>query len=325
MGQLNLDKFMQKSAPVVVEGTLISKTERPLPEQECRDREVDQPLVPAGPLRFIDKTRLSTRKEIQEQLTKTLPLNDLNMPIFIYRTDMVDPLTFEPMVDGSATSEQLRGISNMLNAATIRLDYAESYPVLPSGMPFWDRLPFETENEFKTFREYLSQSGTRQTSLVQIEHPDVVKEQFHCNYWLARAQAWDLFRVANHQRKKLLRQTSLEEDHNALAEDLLRKLKPAIEKIEIEDFKGSPDKLVKAIGEVTKLQRIANGLPANGMSEVDNGVKRVDSLEVIMEQVVDKSGGKKKNAGTDAVDELVDDPDAIDDMQRMIVRFQRGK
>jgi hypothetical protein len=325
MGQLDLDTLMRNTNPVYVEGTVISRTEKPLPEAECRDREPEGEQLPAGPLRLLDKTALTSRKDIQEQLTKTLPLNDLNMPIFIYRTDMIDPLTFEPMVAGNMSAEQIRGITNMLNAATIRLDYSESYPILPSGSPLWERLPFETEQEFAVFKEYLSQDGTRQASAISSVHPDVIKEYFHCNYWLTRANAWDLFRVANHQRKKLQRQTQLEEDHNAIAERLLNKLRPAIEAIEIEEFKGSPEKLIKSISEVTKIQRIANGLPANGTSEVDTQVKRADSLEVIMEQVVDKSGGRRKSIGQDAVDELIDDPDAIDDMQRMIVRFQRGK
>jgi hypothetical protein len=203
-----------------------------------------------------------TRPEAIASLNNTIPQNEFQLPIFFYRSDLLP-------FDLSVVSQE--DIDNALTT----LDYVEGYPTYgPTQKIFWFQLPHEPFADYLLFQRYLEQpeeTGLRlpdllaQENSVSSNHVSQLMKEF---YWRERARAYDLFQVAADRKRRQLRAIKLERDHDIKATQIVEAL---FDKLLTPDPDGnraldqmSPEHIVTAIGQMTKLQRVSNGLPPNG-------------------------------------------------------------
>jgi hypothetical protein len=279
------------------------------------------PTVPTIPiaLRGFDLDKISSRAEMVRALTANLPLNEFNLPIFLYRPDMLD---HSLLLD----SENLvrRELEEMIDAAEVQIDYAEGFPTIQFGSPIWSQLPFEGRESFQAFLEYLELPGTRGIHHVTSVAPELVSEWYHLYYWKIRATAYDLFRMAHHARLREQRILSVEGDHYALSERLFKRLSKALGTKTDEDLAGMEfSELVTNLEKVARLQRQAAGLSATGGGKDDMGVHRPTSVEVVMRQTAQEEGSKQSQADELDMSAILQDENALKSAQELILRVHR--
>jgi hypothetical protein len=321
--------------------------EEPFFQQDsCRDREeqgtskdlvIQGEIIPPrvglyGPLRSLDPKSLNSLWQLIEQLTPSIPLNEYDLPVFVYRPDMLDyRMIAETLGNASVQAPTTAGYSGsaltaadvqaMLEAAIVPLSYDEGFPVLPSGVPFWNQLEYEHKEAYDAFVQYLEIGGARQLSQLVAYNLDELKEYFHLNYWAVRVKAFDLYRVAHHQKVKLQRMLSTEDSHYKIAEKLIARVTTALEDMDFSSEELSPEKAVNMLEKLVKVQRVSVGLPANGESKESYGTNRtVAPVNVIMQQISQGGSGVKKTEND--VDLLLEDPDAVDLAQELIIKMQ---
>jgi hypothetical protein len=311
-------------------------------QDDCRDREDAPSSVPTtrrtGPLRNVDPKKVNTAWQLIEQLSPGLPSNEYDLPIFIYRPDMLDYAAIArslaagehdttPTLVGPAQAPVLgtQEMNAMLEAAIVPLSYNEGFPVLPSGMPFWTQLEYEPKEAYDAFVNYLELGGARQISQLIAYNLDELKEYYHMYYWTHRVKAFDLYKVAHHQKVKLQRMLATEDSHYRTAERLMRKLETYFEGVTFDEDNISPEKAVGILEKLVKIQRVSVGLPANGESKENPGNERtVTPVNVIMQQISQNKDASKTKQGND-VDLLLEDPDAVELAQELIIKMQGGQ
>jgi hypothetical protein len=136
-----------------------------------------------------------TRADVVREACSLVPLNHLNLPEGIHRSDLLHP--YPPCVKKVIPQQDLERLPSgldlsqgkytdegpllILDEAIVRssyipLDYSEGFPTFPdTGAPFWGQLPFEPPTQFKTFEEYLKQGtseGTRRLFALSMR-PDI--------------------------------------------------------------------------------------------------------------------------------------------------------
>ena len=84
--------------------------------------------------------------DIIANLTKSLPKNDLGMPLYLYRADLF------PEDFASYDHDQQERIKK---ACAVHLNFDEGFPTQDTGALLWDRLPFEGASDHSVFRQYL--------------------------------------------------------------------------------------------------------------------------------------------------------------------------
>ncbi len=261
-----------------------------------------------------------TRRQSINQLSKDIPLNDYNLPKYLYRTDMIPPDILSRV---QSEREQI------LTAAVITINYDEGYPAFENGHPIWDKMIFESSDEHTLFQHYLKQTenGVRQIHLIATDipgiNPDALLDHFHMNYWKFRAKAFDLFLIAMHEKKRLIRLMACEDDHYIMADTLLKQCKKYFEDPEVwQDL--DPGTVARMIPQLATLQRQALGAAAQGGGGPAGGVNSgAKSVEVILRQLtaddVQESTahvGESKSIAT-----LLNDPEAAEVAQELIVKL----
>lgn len=314
--------------PPVIEGDFSRVPAITSPDQAPR-AEILKPRIPFGPLRKLAPSRLNTRRDLLEQLNASLPLNDSDMPDFVYRPDLLDVEAFRKLADPDVSPETVAELQSMLDAATVQLKFHEGFPSLPNGTPFWSQLDYEPTEAHQAFLEYQRQGGVR--SLEELGHDIRISmsdllDWFHMYFWNFRVTAFDMFKVIRHQRLKLLRALNMEDNHFQVAEQLMGQLS---DHFRTEEFsKGlaglDPDKAVAMLEKVTKLQRISVGLGEKGGFSDEIEPPRIPTVEIAMRQMAIP---KEKESATDEedFDLLVESPDNIDIAQELIIRMNAPK
>lgn len=329
MPQINLNDLqssMGRSEPLSGEVFGPKETLPTFKQDPCRTREepveeVKSLLSQANPLTKLNPKRLNTRWQVLEQLNATIPLNDYNLPTFIYRADLLHQDDFKCLVDGDAAEHRL--LTDKVNTAMVPLDYHQGYPTLPSALPLWHRLDFEPIEANQAFIAYLELGATRQLHEMNGYDLDVVREFFHLYYWHWRVQSFDLYKVAAHTRKKLHRMLQVEDDHYTMAETYLQKVKDALNTEEA--FTGmTAAQLVKMMAELVKIQRVSVGLTANGAQNEGQTTPKAQSMELILQQV-STGAAPTKTEKTEEIDYISSDPASLEAAQKLIVRMQTGK
>lgn len=315
-------------------------------QDQARHRE-DQPVSTSvairrhGPLKGVDPKKVGSVWQLLEQLSPGLPLNEYSLPVYVYRPDMLDyaaivrALTSGEQTTGATTTSfppaqhagpgpSLTDIQQSLEAAIVPLTYNEGFPVLPSGMPFWMQLEFEPKEAYDAFVSYLELGGARQLSALIAYNLEELREYFHTYYWGFRVKAFDLYKVAHHQKVKLQRMLSTEDTHFKLAEKLLKKVETYFEGKELDDEDITPDKAVAMLEKLVKIQRVSVGLPANGESkEADGDKRKVTPVQILMQQISQNGAESRANTANE-VDLLLEDPDAVDMAQELIIKMQNN-
>lgn len=316
------------------------------------------PRVPPA-LRGIDVTLLQSRAQLVQALTKTLPMNEYNLPAHIYRPDILDYTLFaevneavtpevhnaveatdeapEPSAIHTTTtttdprgscdsgptvadsSDRYEAMQDMLVSSTIVLQYHEGYPALPNGKPLWDRFDFEALEEFELFKQYLEQPGARQLALIVGAKHQDVQELFHLHYWSLRCLASDAFAVAHYQRLREQRILSTENAHYIACEKMITELTKRMTSIDWASVQD-PRVFMELMEKLQKLQRLSLGLSANGQQQQVQS----PSVELIMRKVTAANGGTQESKTDDSQFlELLADPELAGQAQELIMRINK--
>lgn len=341
------------------EDTLRLSEEPEFPADLARDREVSpiEALVhtlPYGPIRAIDPTRIHTKWRLFEQLTPTIPLNEYELPTYVYRPDMLDhrfiadtllslrngtPVGSQPSEEASATAitqphsaavaktvqAGIQDIQAQLDAAMVPLHYYEGFPALETGTPFWSQLTYEPKDAFDAFISYLECGPTRTLQMLSaFPHEDVI-DWFHTYYWGTRVRAFELFRVVNANKLKISRMLQTEDSHYMMADKLLNTVNSVLSTFDGDAIKEVGfEKLVGILEKLVKVQRISVGLNANGGSNDENAGKSAPTTNVLLQQIVANSPQKRQES-VEEFNILDDNPDAIDLAQELIIKTQMNK
>lgn len=297
--------------------------------------------IPYGPLQTLNPEKLDTKWKLFEQLSRTLPLNPYGLPEFVYRPDLIDSdmlirslselrdtgvmasaatTMIPPVVRGSAGT-QFSDLMDHLSAARLELSYHEGYPATPEGKPFWDQQVFETREAFDAFLFYLELGGTRKlTDLMAYELSDV-KSWYHLYYWDFRVKAFDLYRIAHHQRQKMKRMLDTEDSHYRRAEKLFAQVSNVMDSNEFAEKLSTldPEKLVKILDTTIKIQRLSAGLQS---SNAEVTPQRATTMNVIMQQITE--GVEVEQTIQNDVDILNQSPDMLEMAQELILKHQMG-
>lgn len=296
------------------------------------------------PLAGASSEIVSTRQGLVKHLSPSIPKTENGFPRFFYRADLLDHYRVQsflvgleteiasarqyqtPLLTTTAAPRAGRGIQDMLDAATVHLEYDEGFPALPSGQPFWGKLPYETDAAYLAFAEkYLEIDGIRTHTDPSLDSypPELLKEWFHCNYWSLRAEAYDTFRIAHYNKLRVARVTSMEDRHYRDAEKLYMKIMTALGSEQgqaaMMALAGTePDKALKMLQMTAQMQRVALGLPANGSLPEEQ--RRVQSVEVALRSAQIDRSRDVSDQGLDP--ELFSDEKTLGMAQELILRVQ---
>jgi hypothetical protein len=269
--------------------------------------------------------QINSRAQTLKRLTMDIPNNEFGLPVFIYRVDLL-PDDF--YLQSRESQDQL------LNAAYIEIDYAEGYPTI-EGVPVWNRLEFEPLKAYQQFEKYieLKQShGVRQLGKLANGSPTLkqLKDYFDTYYWASRVKAYDLFLAAQLKHLREQRILSIEDSHYLQAESLLTKLKDFFDQYDTETMLEELEfpQAIKALKELTQIQRVALGLSAQGGTNGgSNQIPAHANLELTLKTLAnatvnpdkDNEQGVKSTANQ-AIEILQGDSDAAKIIQELIIK-----
>lgn len=270
-------------------------------------------------LRRIDFEGIQSREQLMQELNGILPLNEFNLPRYVYRADLLDYrylLLLSRQADGKA-------IQDTLANAIQTLDYTQGFPTYPNGMPFWSRAEYESKEAFDAFLQYLEQPGARTFHGMGSTAPEILLGYFHIYMWAHRARAYDMFQQAHHQRQRMVRIMRTEDNHYLEAEKMVSAIAAAINGKSAEDLAGmDADKLVSMYEKTTRIQRIAVGLPANGGIDESKAPQNT-SVEVTMRTIAKKSGQDAVHDDAADIDLMLQDVETLSVAQEFIVKVNK--
>jgi hypothetical protein len=272
--------------------------------------------LPAA-LRSLDVSRVETRVDFVRELAKTLPLNEYNLPIYLYNPAFLD---IRPLLEMDR-AEAKQSLADGLTNAITNLEYDHGYPTLKNDQPLWSQLPWETRPAFEAFLQYLQQEGARGTHHIVNIEPGLLKEWFHENYWHYRAVAYDSFRAAHHARLREARIFSVQDSHYRKSEAMLQKVYNAFESIPSDKLaEVEPEKLAAMFSKLAKTQQdaVLVGVPKDG------AVSPGPSVEVVMRAAAQKQGQiRKVETDNSDFDALLQDPAALEMAQELIIKVNK--
>lgn len=306
--------------PQVIEG--VAKDITP-PRLEVIRREATTPpgyVIPPGPLRQLNIDRLNTKTEVMEQLNSLIPLNKYGLPDYVYRADLIDHgLMLDAMrrLHADPSKQVAVEVQDMLNAAVEHLDYSEAYPSF-EGTPFWKQLSYEPTDAHVALQTYIGLTGVRQLSELIAFDQAALREWFYLYMWDFRAKSFDLYKIAHHQRRRIMRALAVEDDHYTMAERLIKGILAKIEQ------KGSewlditePHQMVNMLEKLAKIQRLSVGLSA--MSAQEETIK-APSTATLMELAAGPQSETKDNSNA-VTEKILDNPDAIAAAEDLILEL----
>lgn len=359
MPQLNDEELFGRSrGPIVIEGEATDITpdeggddaevsERPFVQDPSRDREktlAESPfaVIPYGPVRALKVEELHTKWHLMEQLNKTIPHNEYDLPDFIYRADLLDheyvasalkglhnrsiqdPTTTAILPPANGAGPSAQDIQAHLDAAIVRLDYAEGFPTLPDGMPLWSKLDWEVDTDYQMFIAYLESGVDRALHKLIAWSLDELKVAYHVYMWEVRVKCFDMYKVAQAAKIKLRRMLDTDDSQYKRSEKFLAKIETVLDQFNNDEIKEVGfDKLLKSFGDLMKIQRVAAGLPVNGPPSSDE-VVRAPTTNIIMQQIAQTNPQKTEEEGEN-LDLLTEDPATLALAQDFILRSQKAK
>lgn len=301
--------------------------------------------LPVGPLRRLNPQDMDRKWKLLQQLSNTLPLNEYNLPIFIYRADMLDHSLIKRILDDQAESKHhglmtpaakpskaawegrstgIRDAMSHLTSAQVPLDYTEGYPTLPNGQPFWNQMDSEHKEAHDAFIFYLEMDGVRRMSGLAHLPLDQVREWYHTYYWDYRVKSFDLYRTAHQNRLKVQRMLRVEDDHFRLASKIMASVDSIVNSQDFADnlAKLDPEKLINVFEKLVKVQRISVGLPVGSAAGLDNRPQAPSTTNIIMQQIT-QGDAKPQDDTEDVMATLANDEDALEKAQDLILGMQQ--
>lgn len=277
------------------------------------------------------------RVEVMRKLSAGLPLNEIGLPNYIYRTDLIPAELYDE--EHITVPERI----DILSSASITLDYIEGYPSMGDGTPFWNQLPFEPIAAFNLFVDYLgTTSRTTETGRLEApirtlaatakftaQPPNKLQELSYMYYWPHRAKAHDLFMIANFQKQRQTRALLIEDEQYIKATKWANKAEKRLEEIfanedELMDMK--PREVLEMLVRMMALQRVSAGMPANGPGVNSTGPEGISgqgaSLQTLLKGIATQAGERSKDAEDDtfSIDAIMDDPEQMAKLQELITK-----
>jgi len=240
-----------------------------------------------------------------------------------------------------------------LQKAFMPLQYDEGFPAFENGSSFWHRLPFEPQDAYQVFERYMmmsfgrmadrededdcgeSAAGTRSLGMLLTQlHPtaddtkllmlsDKFKEYYHLYYWGLRIRSYDLFRVTQHRQQQEIRAIETQDDHYLNSRRMRARLETYMD--EDEDFWDmmTPKTAIDMHKHLTSLERISAGVPASGPQQKDSEGGKSFEMEfrtVAQSQRGDSGDGTLISEEGEILDQVLDDPLAVEVLQKLIIR-----
>lgn len=229
-------------------------------------------------------TRYQARKV--RELTKHLPLNEANLPVGFWQTDVVLGVLHDWKPDDSAPQSVSTAIStgvsdpedamfiglfedSPFDEAWIELSYSEGFPTIPGiGTYFWDKLPGEAAKHFQCFQAYVNLPGLR--TLVDLaQHKDIqalglnfqaLQNLFYLYYWELRSKSYDFFKEIIRQKNRLDAANALEAANLIAAQSLKNRVLARLEN-RFDELNGR--ELIDLYKTAIAVERISVGLNPN--------------------------------------------------------------
>lgn len=271
------------------------------------------------------------RSLLFEKLAKTIHQNELGLPKYLYRCDMVLPdLDTFPQKTQNA----------ILASAVIEITYREGFPTFLDGNPIWEQMIHESDEDYCLFEEYrnLQESlGYRSLSALPLQISQVtlqeLQETANLYFWYPRIKAYDLFILSVHRKRREQRMMQIENYHYAKSHDLLERMLTQVNTVFATERVGAmtPDDFVKTIRSLTEIQRTSIGLmgPQGGNGKTGEGAPPPGAtLEVTMRSIARQSGASDQNesgqGGTGAILDFKNNPEALLAAQELIIKVKSG-
>lgn len=283
-----------------------------------------------------------TKGQLFRLLNQQIPLNEYQIPEYIYRADLIP----ENLGEMSPT---LR--NKFLEGAALPITFDHGYPALEETTPFWEKLPAESEDAFNAFMVYLEMPEKSQHEnpvrllpmIAEVTKVALgkVTEWCHMFYWHYRSRAYDLFLIVCHRKQREQRLMSIEGKHFQMAEKYLDKvgtilgykLDSAISELGAAASEGGGEldelrikDLTDIVEKLVKIQRISVGLPANGTTQIQSeGMRFATTNDQLKNIAKENSGTQTTSMRPPEMDKLLANPDDLAMMQDLIVRTQEAR
>lgn len=259
----------------------------------------------------INLSRIETRLDLVKEAARTLPLNEFNLPTYIYRTDLLNV-------------DMLDHLEDMLTSAKIFLEYHHGFPTIKNDLPLWSQLEWEPKVAFEAFLQYLELPGGRTLRGIPNIAPDLLVQYYHMYYWGPRALSFDMFVTAHHERLRHQRIFEIEDTHWQASKTLFARLNNAVERIDDDKLaEMEPDKLIKMMAAAVNMQRLAAGLPTGGHHKGAEEGSKAPSIEVSMRQMAENSGVTPTAPQELDFSGIYNDPEALKAAQSIIIKVNR--
>lgn len=241
----------------------------------------------ANPTNIVVLPINATHGEIIQHLSNTIPTNDYGLPLYFIRSDMLDWTQIEAYghVD-----------YNQIESACELLEYADGFPTLKKGSPFWTQLnhePYEDHILFKRFLDLDEAEGIRLLDSLALQESvplERLRETSLTYYWSARARSYDLFVVAAEAKRREVRTRKTEDSHFTLAGGIIETVVARINSEPDLIKKMDAKDLFDLFEQMVKVQRLSLGLTGAQASTNQNMPMAGSSVEVILRQLTKNIG-----------------------------------
>lgn len=279
--------------------------------------------------------QISPRAQLVKELAHSVSTNHYGLPEFFVRSDLLPPHEDFYSLD---TAEQ----NSAREASLVELDYSQGYASLPNGESFWSQMPHEGADDYRAFKFFLDMprqdhsqnfapsAPVRQLNLLKPATGKSGVELLSLSYqyyWPERARAFDLFKVASHQKQKELRTQDIEDKHFDRAARFVEYAEHFLEGVfqDPEAHELTAKEAFDMMHKMMMMQRLSVGLSPNGAhaNKDENRAPANAPLEVIMRTIAKNAGieGADQKSTQALTQELFKDPDNLLRAQELIIRM----
>lgn len=301
----------------------------PILEGEFQEEDISRALAPmraeSDPwlIKQLLKETIETFGDLILALYKLVPQTDTDLPLFIYRVDIIP---FDRVRDILLREEESLGargreLEELFGPAIVQLKYDEGFPTMPSGNPIWEKFDFETNEAYSQFATYISDGPTRALYKLISYDPLEVIENSKRYYWTTRIRAFDVYRVAYHEKIRLHRALEAEDSHYLMADRMLKKLNLVFDETTVQDLKDlGVDKAVAVAEKLVKIQRDSVGL--NNPKAYEDRLT-APTMHKLVRKVTRSEAVERQE--TDETEHITNDLEALEMAQELIIKVQSSK
>ena len=152
---------------------------------------------------------------------------------------------------------------------------------------------------------------------------DAYRRAYYIYYWGLRTRAYDLFRVAQHQKQQELRAIETQDEHYIDARKIRHKIMAYMDDEENFWDLMTPKVAIDLLKLTTALERISAGLPSAGPAT--NTERAGESLELTFKTIAQSNRASSEGATTvdeegTVLDQALKDPETVNMLQKLIIK-----